>query len=85
MTRSYHGPLTAILWGILEDIYMFGGASIQSNLAREFATEIGLLASMGWVTTITHNGNAYGRVWRVTSRGLTAIDNKDHFACSPPS
>ena len=45
--------------------------TVSSNMAREWATELALLASLGFITTI--EGARYGKVWRITSKGLTYV------------
>jgi len=41
----------------------------QSNFAREFAQEVGALASMGLITTAEAPGQ-FGKKWRITGIGL---------------
>jgi hypothetical protein len=44
----------------------------QSNFAREFAQEVGALASMGFITTTDAPG-VYGNTWRITGTGLEIL------------
>ncbi len=48
--------------------------AVQSDFAREFATEVGALASAGLVTTrVPGKDTEYGRLWRVTHVGMSAL------------
>lgn len=72
----YHGPLPPHIWLVATQAHE-QGISVQSNFARAFAHEVALAASLGWITTVDPNGQAYGRIWRITVAGLTALNNKD--------
>ena len=72
----YHGALPEEIWEVLTVAHE-GGISVQSNLARVFSIEVALAASLGWITSVDPNGQAYSRIWRITVAGLTALNNKD--------
>ena len=46
---------------------------IQSDFCRYRGWEIGVLASLGYITT-RMTGGIYGRIWRVTSDGLKYLE-----------
>lgn len=50
--------------------------SVSSDFARYFAQEIGLLASVGYITTLIDN-TTYSKLWRVTPRGLVALQHRE--------
>jgi hypothetical protein len=43
------------------------------------ANHVALLASLGWITSISTDGLSYGRKWFITAAGLTALQNKELF------
>ena len=47
--------------------------SIQSNFARQEATLVAGAASVGYITSITHDGYL-SRQWRITSMGLRYLE-----------
>lgn len=51
------------------------GFSVQSNYARQYAQEVGALASLGLITTKVIRGMepVFGRVWRVTLAGMKLL------------
>lgn len=57
--------------------HLQAGLHVQGNFARAYAAEVALAASLGWITTVDPNGQAYGRVWHITVAGLTALNNKE--------
>lgn len=40
---------------------------------------VALAASLGWLTTISPDGQTYTRQWRLTAAGLQALYQKEHF------
>jgi hypothetical protein len=72
----YHGPLPEGVW-VVATLSHHNGLAVQGNASRELAAEVALAASLGWITTVDPNGQAYGRIWRITVAGLTALHNKD--------
>lgn len=50
--------------------------TVASNFAREYAEEIALLSSIGWISTVTWDGQGFSRLWRLTGRGLTALNTR---------
>lgn len=46
---------------------------IQSNFAREFSQEVSALASAGMITTYLPEKKNYGKIWRITLKGLTRL------------
>jgi hypothetical protein len=51
---------------------------VSSNAARsqEGSEVLAFLASMGWVSNITPDGQNYTRRWHVTREGITALNTK---------
>lgn len=49
---------------------------VSSNFAREYAAEIGLLASLGWISTVNWDGKTYSRIWRLTHNGHIALSTR---------
>lgn len=45
--------------------------SIASNYARAHLTTLALAASLGWVSTVHPDGQAFTREWRITASGLS--------------
>lgn len=74
--RHYHGPLPDEMWPVLTQAHECGIA-VQSNFARAYSPEVALAASLGWVSTVTPDGQAYSRMWRITVAGLSALHNKE--------
>lgn len=72
---GYTGPVTEHCWDVLAGLWS-EPCTVQSNYAREFAEEIALLASVGWISTVTPDGQGYTRLWRLTGRGLTALNTR---------
>lgn len=48
---------------------------MSSDFARTFAPEIALLACAGAITT--KESGQYGRRWRLTAAGLTALERSE--------
>ena len=74
-TIGYTGPITERTWETLAALWA-EPFTVSSNFARERAEEIALLASIGWVSTVTYDGQAFSRLWRLTGRGLTALTTR---------
>lgn len=74
-TIGYTGPITEIAWAVLAKLWD-EPFTVSSNFAREFASEIALLASIGWISTVTWDGCGFSRLWRLTGRGLTALNTR---------
>ena len=55
---------------VVTECYM-GPVSIQSNFARSYAFELGVAASLGFISTETPDG--YTRAWRATTAGITFV------------
>lgn len=73
------GPLPVDIWGVLRYAHEQGGIALQGDTARLYALPLSLAASLGWITTILPGGQSYGPRWYITTSGLTALDNKEHF------
>lgn len=58
-------------------VYQDGAFSVSSNFAREYALEVALLASIGWISVVTPDGTAHDRCWRVTARGYMALKGRN--------
>jgi hypothetical protein len=54
---------------LLELLYLIGGATTRSNLARENAERIAELAVCGYITTETPF-DGFQSVWRLTPEGV---------------
>lgn len=80
MSLPYKGALPAGLWKVLDTAHEKGGISVQGDYARSNSTCLALAASLGWVSTISPDLTEYGKVWRVTVAGLSALQNKEHLA-----
>jgi hypothetical protein len=79
MPLNYHGPLPAAFWPVLKHAWKYGGITLQSDYARSNALHLALAASMGWLSTIDPDGKSYRGQWRITTAGLTALQNKENF------
>lgn len=53
---------------VLYRVYLFT-LTVQSNMARTYSPEVGMLASMGFIST-KEGVLTYGRHWRCTEDGL---------------
>jgi len=51
------------------DLAWYAPYSVSGTLAREQAQIVAMAASCGYITTETTKGE-FGRVWRITVRGL---------------
>lgn len=78
-SRAYSGPYPPAVWEVLDRVHR-ASVSVQSNFAREYAVEMALCASLGFVSTVAPDGRAYGTQWYITTAGLTALTNKEHMA-----
>lgn len=78
----YHGPLPGGLWDILQNIWV-APLGISGDHARTYAREVALLASMGWISTVSPDGRTFGRTWHITAAGVTALTNKEHLEWTP--
>lgn len=70
----YLGDIPKGVWDVLEVIWDAPRAT-QGDFARSYATYIALGASMGWITTITHDGTQFGNHWRLTISGQVALQH----------
>lgn len=75
MGVGYLGPIPEDVWTLLE-IAWETPIAVSSNLAREHAPLIAFAASLGWLSTIQPNGQAFSRLWRITSEGLVAFRHR---------
>lgn len=73
--RPYNGIPPEEVWHVLETAYS-APIFIASNYAREMSTEVSFAASMGWLSTLTLNGQHYTRRWHVTREGITALETR---------
>lgn len=80
----YIGPLPEGIWDILQNIWV-APLGISGDRSRHYALEIGLLASMGWISTVSPDGRTFGRTWHITAAGVTALENKEHLWTSRQS
>ena len=69
---GYFGPYPEALREVLEQASRQGFA-VASNFSREFSTEVALAASLGWISTVSHDGRSCGRTWNVTLEGQSAL------------
>lgn len=74
----YIGKVPSGVWHVTQMAHS-PGFSISSNLAREFAREVAMAASMGWITVIRPDGRRALKFWNITEAGLTAINRKDMY------
>jgi hypothetical protein len=49
-----------------------GGFSVQSDFFRQNPEEVACAASLGLISTLS--GGNYGKMWRVTIKGLQALE-----------
>lgn len=73
---SYTGPIGSREWEALSLVWHEGPWSTSSNFAREYAAEVALLASIGWISVVAPDGRSYDRLWRVTARGFIALKGR---------
>lgn len=76
--QHYYGKIPPGVWHVVE-VAAGPGFTVSSNLSREFAREIALAASMGWITTIRADGKRHLNCWNSTESGQVALNRKDHF------
>lgn len=57
------------LLGLLEYIYLAGGFTTRSDMAREHAEMVAYAAQLGYITTLTPS-DGFGNVWRLSMRGF---------------
>jgi hypothetical protein len=50
-----------------------GAYTVSSDFARQYALEVALLASIGWISVVSPDGRSHDRCWRVTARGYMAL------------
>jgi hypothetical protein len=62
------------LTNVLLHIHLYPKA-LQSGFAREHDTMISAAASLGYITSITHDGYI-SRQWRITSMGLKYLEGE---------
>lgn len=67
------GPQPIDLFPVLLAAWL-GGFLTKSDLARVKADEVAAAASAGYITTST-GPDVYGRLWVITTKGLTIIEN----------
>lgn len=79
LLARYGGAYPTELWGLLELAWERGGLTVQSDWCRAMAVQVGLAASLGWLSTIAPDGRSYGPRWRLTAAGLQALSHKEHF------
>lgn len=48
--------------------------TVSSDWARKWAPEVAAVASLGLITT--RQGGAFGRSWRLTTRGLEEVEKE---------
>lgn len=77
-SRIYTGELPAGIWSILENIWV-APIGISGDHSRTYAREIALLASIGWISTVSPDGKTFGRTWHITAAGFTALNNREHL------
>lgn len=74
--RGYTGKVPPDVWNLL-GLAWEDGIAVSANVAREYATEIALAASLGWISTVSLDGHRYLRVWNVTAEGVSALNHRD--------
>lgn len=72
---SYTGPVGDRCWVALEMAW-HEPWTCSSNFAREYAPEIALLASIGWISVVAPDGRSFDKLWRVTARGYMALKGR---------
>lgn len=58
---------------IVRIAYLDGGFTTKSDVARAYATEVALAASLGLITTVLPGETAFTNKWRVTPKGLALL------------
>lgn len=74
--RGYNGPLPPDLW-LVVTVAWEHGIAVSANFARQYAPEVALAASLGWISTVSLDGTEALRHWNVTQEGVTALNNKE--------
>lgn len=74
--RGFLGRISASTYMVTERAHVVG-FSVSSNMAREFAHEIALAASMGWISIVQLDGKKALRYWNITHEGLVALQHRD--------
>lgn len=72
----YIGPISDEAWWLLKCVWKWGLA-LQCDIARKHASELALLASQGWCSTVDPDGRTYRNRWRITEAGILMLKNKD--------
>lgn len=72
MSQLHEDGMAEALRPLLREVWMHPFKT-RSNSAREFASDIAVAASMGWITTRVH-GQGWGDWWRITGRGLAILE-----------
>lgn len=84
VTNTYTGDLPHGIWDILHNTWV-SPIGISGDHARTYAREVALLASLGWISTVSPDGKTFGRTWHITAAGVTALTNKEHLWTSRQS
>lgn len=71
---GYLGDIPDPVWETLACIWT-QPVTVSSNLARDQSEWIAFAASMGWISTITPDGQQHTRAWHLTKEGLQALEN----------
>lgn len=67
--------MNTLLFNILAELHRLN-RSVASDFVRANVQEVALLASRGLITTRTpHTTETYGRIWRLTTKGLMALQS----------
>lgn len=73
---------------LLEVLYRVwsGQITTKSDLARHYADEVAEAASRAWITTeiIQPGENDYGRQWRISASGVTALHEAQNVKAPKP-
>lgn len=83
MTSEFHSQETEPLechglkpTDVLRWLHKHGPSMTKSQLSRQYADEIALCASRGWLSVILPNGEV-GRHWRLTPIGLAYLHQQE--------
>lgn len=62
---------------VLHEVWLQGGISTQSNIARQYSQVVAMAACRGLITTVVGK-DLYGKVWRVTPAGIEIVFEHIH-------
>jgi hypothetical protein len=74
----YLGELPGLIWEVLR-LANENRLSVQSDLARSYAPEVALAASLGLISNVDTDYSKYMRSWRITAAGLYALEHRSEI------